>query len=424
MSGADVQNRLFRKAALERLSTPDQLDQLVTVNGPRIWLATLLIVSLLSGAIGWSVVGSIPSYVPGDGLLIERGGGVFAVVAPHGGRVAALHVQVGDQVSAGDVVGHLDQPEIAIQLRQAEYIVAERAEALEKLSRLFKEEAGSSRVLQAALRANLADFLQAAEERQEDLQAQLDDMASLEASGLVVRDRVVAFRDRVQQIELDIRSTRSELIALDLEAVQLSARHERELLTAETQLQDAVRDRNRLSELLERSETLRAKVSGHVSEVKVPVGMRAMPEQAILTLARGQGGLEAMVFLPSDVGKSVEIGQSVALQPANIKKEEFGGIIGNVASVSQYPVSSEQIRAKVQNESLVEWFSAQGPQYIARIDLETDATTVSGLRWTSGNGPPTTVTAGSLANAEITVRQRRPIELVIPAMRKYTGLGF
>ncbi|SNR83183.1 NHLP bacteriocin system secretion protein [Puniceibacterium sediminis] len=424
MSGAKPQNRLFRKTALERLSTPDQLDQLVTVNGPRTWLATLLIVALLSGAIGWSVVGTIPSYVTGDGMLVERNGGVFAVVAPQSGRITALHVQVADQVRAGDIVGRLDQPEIEVQLKQAQDVVTERAEALQKLQKLFAEEADSSHLLRHALRRNLSEFLQSAQERQDDLTAQMIDMDKLEAGGLVVRDRVVATRDRLRQSEQDVRSTRSELIALDLGASQLSARQERELLASETQLQDARRERDRLQSLLERTGTLRAEVSGRVSEVKATVGMRVTTDQAILSLAQGQGGLEGVVFLPSDTGKSVELGQSVALQPANIKKEEFGGIIGTVASISQYPVSPERIRAIVQNESLVQRFSAQGPQYIARIDLDTDVTTASGLRWTSGNGPPTDITAGSLANAEIIVRRRKPIELVIPALRKYTGLTF
>lgn len=424
MSASNAQNRIFRKAALERLSTPDQLDQLVTVNGPRTWLATLMIVALLCGAIGWSFVGTIPSHVSGDGLLVEQGGGVFAVVAPHSGRIAQLHVDVGDRVSAGDVVGHLDQPELEIQFAQAQDVMTERAKALDRLRQLFSQETTSSRMLREALRSNLEEFLQAAQERRDDLRAQLDDLQQLRAGGLVVRDRVVATRDRFRQSEQDIRATRSELIALDLEASQLAAQQERDLLISETALQDARREHNRLRDTLERATTLRAEVSGRVSEVKSVVGMRVLPEQPVLSLAQGQGGLEAIVFLPTDTGKSVTRGQTVALQPANIRQEEFGGIIGQVVSVSQYPVSPERIRALVQNESLVQRFSAEGPQYIATIALQTDATTPSGVRWTSGRGPDVVITPGSLASAEIVVRQRKPIELVIPALRKYTGLEF
>jgi HlyD family secretion protein len=406
------------------LSTPDQLDQLVTVNGPRIWLATLFIIALLSGAVGWSVLGTIPSHVAGEGLLMERGGGVFGVVAPRSGRIVALNVQVGDQVAAGDRVGRLDQPEVTIQLDQARDVVAERATALDELGRMFAEEAATSRILRDALRSNLMDFLGSAEERRDDLKAQMADMGRLEAGGLVVRDRVVATRDRLHQSEQDIRSARSELIALELEASQLAARHERDLLIAETALQDARRVSDRLQSLLERTETLRAEVSGRVSEIKLAVGMRALAGQSVLSLAQGQGGLEAVMFLPVETGKSVAPGQTVALHPANIKKEEFGGIVGTVVSASQYPVSPERIRAIVQNESLVQRFSAESPQYITRIELETDPSTISGLRWSSGKGPPSVVTAGSLATAEITVQQRRPIELVIPALRKYTGISF
>jgi HlyD family secretion protein len=40
-----------------------------------------------------------------------------------------------------------------------------------------------------------------------------------------------------------------------------------------------------------------------------------------------------------------------------------------------------------------------------------------------GHGPPIRLTTGTLARAEITTRTRRPIDLVLPNIKRLTGLG-
>jgi HlyD family secretion protein len=55
-------------------------------------------------------------------------------------------------------------------------------------------------------------------------------------------------------------------------------------------------------------------------------------------------------------------------------------------------------------------------------DLVVDPSTVSGYRWSSSKGPPLKIQSGTLATGNIEVATKRPIEMVIPLMRKYTGL--
>ena len=57
-----------------------------------------------------------------------------------------------------------------------------------------------------------------------------------------------------------------------------------------------------------------------------------------------------------------------------------------------------------------------------RADLIVDSDTVSRYRWSSSKGPPLKIQSGTLATAQITVASRRPIEMVIPLVREYTGL--
>jgi HlyD family secretion protein len=40
-----------------------------------------------------------------------------------------------------------------------------------------------------------------------------------------------------------------------------------------------------------------------------------------------------------------------------------------------------------------------------------------------GKGPALPLTSGTLTKAEITTRERRPIELIVPMLRRLTGIA-
>ena len=49
-------------------------------------------------------------------------------------------------------------------------------------------------------------------------------------------------------------------------------------------------------------------------------------------------------------------------------------------------------------------------------------TTVSGYRWAVGKGPPVRLTSGTLTRAEVTTRRQRPLDLVLPLIKRLTGI--
>jgi hypothetical protein len=99
---------IFRQAALERLSSPEQLDQLMTVTTPRGWLALLALFGLLVLAVVWGFCGRIPIRVAGQGMLIGVGG-VSDVVSPFEGQMSEVHFEVGEAVEQGQVVARISQ---------------------------------------------------------------------------------------------------------------------------------------------------------------------------------------------------------------------------------------------------------------------------------------------------------------------------
>src|SRR5260370_25267661 len=89
--------QIFRKEALDRLASPEQLDQLMQLTSPRGWIALAGLGLLLLTAVAWGLFGSIATTVDGQGVLL-RSGGLTSMAAPPAGRVTEVLVHVGDEV--------------------------------------------------------------------------------------------------------------------------------------------------------------------------------------------------------------------------------------------------------------------------------------------------------------------------------------
>ena len=121
---SDSANKLFREEALERLSSPERLDQLMNVVNPRAWLPLAGLGSIVGVALLWSVFGRLPLTVTGQGVLLYPRG-VVQLQAPSEGVVEKLNIKSGDNVKKGDVIGIISQPSLEQQLLQEKKKLAE-----------------------------------------------------------------------------------------------------------------------------------------------------------------------------------------------------------------------------------------------------------------------------------------------------------
>lgn len=67
-------NNIFRKEALERLSSPEQLDQLMQIVSPRSWLPLATVGGLMGAALIWACEGRIPVTTTGSAILAYANG--------------------------------------------------------------------------------------------------------------------------------------------------------------------------------------------------------------------------------------------------------------------------------------------------------------------------------------------------------------
>jgi hypothetical protein len=97
---------IFRQVALERLSSPEQLDQMMRVTNPMGWATLLALGLLLLAVIVWGIFGRVATSVVGEGILLVPGG-VKDIVSPVSGQVVDVYFDAGDVIQADQVVARV-----------------------------------------------------------------------------------------------------------------------------------------------------------------------------------------------------------------------------------------------------------------------------------------------------------------------------
>jgi len=418
-----MSDKIFRKTALDRLSSPEQLDRLVTVTNPQTWLALLAILAIVAAVVAWSILGSLPTRIEGQGILINSAGRVVDVQATGTGTLSEILVGVGDEVEAGQIVARLSLTDNEQAVRNAEAVLRESEARLERTLAQGEAELEARRRSAERRRAALSERLEAARRRLQYLAGRRDDLAVLLENGVITRQTVAQARDEATRAELEVADVQSEHLILDSEILEREIAIENRRRQMEEDLAEARRTLDRLTVSLARSTVVTAPASGRVTEIKAVPGSLVAEGRSLFTFQSGEPFLELTLYVPASQGKRIAAGMSVRVSPSTARREEYGTVIGTVDWISEFPATLDGMRAVLQNDELARTFAQSGPPYVARILLDRDPETASGYRWSSARGAELPLTGGTLARGEITVSEQAPISLVIPLLREFGGFS-
>lgn len=415
--------QIFRKAALERLSSPEQLDRLVPVSDPLGWLVLTTLLSLLCLIILWGFLGKIPEEVEGLGILVSEDGRVLDAMSLSQGTVLKLNVNENAPVEKGQLIAVIEQSNLRDELESTEETLKERRAEKHQIQRIFDKEFTLKQDnfnKQAQAQRQIAN---AARQRATYLKDTLSKREKLAAKGVLPRDKVEEIRTEYNTVQQDLSRAQNRILELQAESLSLKSDHAKELTAIDQRIAQSNRRIREIKSQLELNGRILAPVSGRVSELKVFEGKVVQSGEALVSIATSGAALEAVLYIPTKDGKRVSPGMEVRISPSTIKKEEYGTIVGKVQEISSFPATKRGMLSILQNEELVSEYSREGAPYAARVMLMPDNTS-SGFKWTSGTGPNVMISAGTTLEAEVTVMEQAPINLIIPFVRKHTGIGF
>ncbi|MHB8520221.1 MAG: NHLP bacteriocin system secretion protein [Limisphaerales bacterium] len=412
-------SRIFRKAALEKLSSPEQLDQLMHVTSPQGWIALVAVGAVLLTALVWSVVGQIPTQVYGRGILIRKGG-VYLVTARADGHVS--QIRTNSLIRSNDVVAVVEQPELELKIDQAEATLQKLAEEKQGLLDLQAQEKAIERTSLKLETNTYETMIVDYGEQITSLTEQLALRRGLETSGLIPPAQVLETLNN--RYSATHEKMKAEIALKQITANHLQAEEHRyqQVHDIDNQLRQATNDLHYLKKTLDLDSQIRSRYSGIVLEVMVKQGQLITPNTPILSLQTTNEAVEARLFLSPEAAKKVQRGMEVQISPTWIKKEEFGFMKGIVTKVSEFPATPQAMLQVLENPALVTEFSQGGTPFQIEAELLLDRSVPRDYQWSSAKGRELKITSGTLCNCTVVVKKQRPISLVIPLAKG--SLGF
>jgi HlyD family secretion protein len=412
---------IFRDSAVERLSDPDQLDRLLVVTSRPAWASLAAIWLVIACTAVWAVAGRLPTTVEGNGLLLSAAG-LRDVAALGAGVVDALPVRVGDQVEPGTIVARIRQPLIEQQVAQAEQRVRTLRTERDTRGTFVQRGAAVETSRLDAARDDILRRQQMLTERIRYLEGRVAAEREARAAGLVTEQSV-------QASVVAVEAARSELASLDLDLrnnalrrIQSADENTERVTEVAQRLQDAERELAALRLSLDQASRVTSTQRGTVREIRSSVGQLVAAGQPILSIEPVGAPLQGVVFVARDA-KKIAPGMRVRVSPATVAREEFGDLVGTVRAVSTQPATLAGMTRTLGNDLLVQQLAAAGASFLVEITLERDSSTTSGFRWSSKQGPPTGIGSGTTIRVDVEVQRRRPIELLLPFLRRAAGLS-
>ncbi len=466
--------QIFRQEALDRLQSPEELDQLLVVINRKSWIVIWALCFICAAGIAWSFLGRIPITVDGFGVLINPGN-VKGIQSPASGQIASISVRVGEVVTEGQTLAILDQPELVKELEQLQDRRKERVafhkvaatldkqrQELEtnsyKQQRAFileeiKESGGISEELYEQSnefaeeqRRNLTTTKELTSGLNKSLRNRLDTIKTLRFEGLTSQDLVLdaesnlmdselrAANVDVQFKELELARIQSErsrleqqnrLSDLKLQLLQLdiaSQRLEQELLNnrenRENELGELDNQIARIELRLKRQGQIVSDCNGRILEITVQPAQVVSTGMRIGTIERDDPDAELtnLAYFSIKDGKRIKAGARARVTPSTVQREREGSIVGTVSNVSAFPITQEGIVNIVGSPEIAQSLIQQGGAIEVEVELERDADSFSGFKWTS-KGPEIGFTAGTTTAVSITIEQRTPITYLLPILR-------
>jgi hypothetical protein len=136
------------------------------------------------------------------------------------------------------------------------------------------------------------------------------------------------------------------------------------------------------------------------------------------------------VFLDQRSGQQVSQGMKVLVTPKGISRAQYGGIPGTITAIYPLPTSADSLVGIVGTRAMATQVAQQLPNPIVayvRLDQAgkfecSQVLSSNCYTFSSRRSPPHAVRLGTSADVQITTKYSRPIEFVMPAVRKALGL--
>ena len=418
----DGEDHIFRERAVDSASSPESINRVAPIVSARLWVLLAGAGAVVATFTAWGFFGSIPLTVRGTGILIE-GSMVVAAEAPADGRIGDLLAKPGDRVEQGQVLAVVANP-----LLEAQRIDAESAAA-----RLREQDANMT----AAEDVASAAFTASMNVRDSECRRRIDRAAAialdfskavevkrdLVRQGLLAESELLTIANATLEIERSLSDARSELLRIQADRTEASIRRQQDRQRRENGISDADALVGQLAARMSAERNVIAPRPGKLVQLTRSPGDVVHKGNTVAIISdAGDGRLRCYAFFPLTEGKRVQKDMHAHVEPSIADRERFG-VISSVVRDVEPVVGTRDSFLRIMNSPEVAQDIEQryGGTVSAVIDLEVDAASPTGLRWTGGVGYPKQLTPGTLCDVDVVTEDVAPISLLVPWLRQAFG---
>lgn len=412
---------LFRKSALDKLASPERLDQLIQITSPYGWLTLGALMFVIIVTIVWGVFGTIPTTVEANGIL-TRTGGIYLIQSPSNGIIMSINVNQGEVVKAGEVVARLSQVDVLNRIKKKKQELRDLKQKMKK-SRDFSDKDINNKIkYYEQIVANLKISVENIRNRLKWLHEQLNNKRELYKKGLITKDKYLAAQKDVNSANLLLKEKKNEINKIYNSKFELSQTSEIDNLGKFNQIRATQLELQLLEIDLILNSQIFSPYEGRIMDINFKEGNYINKGSALFTLEkRGKSisSLKAVLYIRAFEAKNVRVGMKVHICPSHVKQEEYGYMIGLITFAGQYPTTGNSMMKELENKTLVQSLSSMGALYKFEATLIPDPATSNGYMWSTSHGYPHEINSGTLCRANIVVKTQKPISFVIPIFNKY-----
>ncbi|WP_415329008.1 NHLP bacteriocin system secretion protein [Chryseobacterium sp. MMS23-Vi53] len=416
----------FRKSALEKLSTPEKLDQLIKVTGPKAWIALVTIALALGVGITWSVFGRVKTKLDVVGVVL--GGDVHEVVSTAQGQLVELKVAIGDKVKKGDIIATIQQPELSQQIEDAKAVLSDRKFEMGKLVSYGNQGNHLQGEYINQTRVSIQGEIESERKKLAFLNNQLESENGLLSKGLIVKSQVANTKQQIEASKNNIERLKGQMVETSSQQHTLGYDLQQKVTLQNQRIAEAERTLQFLTEKYDTQKNIRSPYDGDVVEVLTDRGV-VVGLGTPLFKVKNEGtantklaGLKGVLYIPSKDGKKIKKGMEALVAPSTVQPQEYGFIKSKVTYVSDFPITEKGMLTSVKNDQLAKGLLASGPLFEVHVEFEKDPSSYSGFRWTSAKGPDLTIKEGTSCMGKVTILEEPPAAIVVPAFKKFFDL--
>ncbi|MCP3901235.1 MAG: NHLP bacteriocin system secretion protein [Desulfobacteraceae bacterium] len=423
----DKKKRLFSETALKKLSSPEELDKVMVINSSSTWLALWASLLFILLVVIWGFIGQIPDTVMSQGIIMDASG-KQNIPANTSGQIKTLLIGVGDKVKKDQLIATIDQPHLRALIKENEENLQTKTESNHRLLEIAKldlqRRKNNLREKEHSLNLELLDIKQLLTNKNNLYQKMIEMKSSggfSEADMTKSLSGITATKARIDGLQRELDSINSEKTSDQLQYENSEKGWEYELKELKHKI--ATMKQQMLDKV-----NITAPNDGVIIGLDIKVGNEVTNQTIIaqLSLDNKQHNNEAILnlYVSPFSGNKIQIGQKVHFSPSYVIEQEYGYMMATVIKIDRYPIDKTELFNDLVNEELVNLFlkNAGGPPIRVYCQLERDTETANGYAWSTKKGSPLKIPQGTLGAAKITVAERRPAELVLPWLKKKTGL--